>query len=234
MDSILIVGASDGRTKSLAQALINQLPRVEVVELLETPEDLGKYQLVISLLESVDDYLSIARQSDIKSVPCVQVRTQDFHVDTGDLDDVWESPLIDQKSHLVLLDFPMLIVELFDEVVAEIAQAGTRELDDSSFFNVVTSDDVTRVIVAVSSQILAGSDNWGRYTYASGGKLTWHRLCAFLVELSAKGESAKLIAGAGLGIDRSLNGKPLWFDFAIKPRPWRVGVADLWRQYRQQ
>ena len=231
-ERIYIVSPPDDVREELIASIHYLMPRLECVEI-EHPitEPLADAELVLSFDTKVEHFLALCRHADLSNVGVVQVRMQSFELDNDEFDDVWESPLLDEGARVMLLDFPMLAVRLFPDVQKEIDHAGERELDDSSFFNIVTVPDLSRVTASVIAQLVSGCENWGRYTYATGGKVTWHRLVAFLCDDTQEDTTSKLVAGAGIGLDRSLDGEPLKCAFGIKPKPWRVGLLDRWRAF---
>jgi len=230
-EKILILSPPVEARDELLASLNYLLPRLECVEASLPVDSLDGVSLIISFDTNVELFLGLCRQADLLNIGVVQVRLQSFGLDNDEFDDVWESPLLDPASRVMLLDFPMLAVRLFPDVLNEVNAAGTRELDDSSFFNVVTVPDLARVCGSVTAQLLSGCENWGRYTYATGGKVTWHRFTAFLCDDTHEAVTDQLVAGAGLGLDRSLDGEALKFDFGIKPKPWRVGLLERWRAF---
>jgi hypothetical protein len=230
-ERIYIVSPPPEAREALLVSISSLLPRIECIEVEHPVESLDGAQLVISFGAQVEDFLALCRQADLQNVGVIQARLQSFSLDNSEFDDVWESPLLDDTARVMLLDFPMLAVRLFPDVMHEIELAGTRELDDSSFFNIVTVPDLSRVCASVIAQLLSGGENWGRYTYASGGKVTWHRLTAYLCDDHSAETTDQLVAGAGIGVDRTLDGSALKFAFGIKPKPWRVGLLDRWRAF---
>jgi len=229
VETVLIVGDADSPVSEFKAALSELAPQVECIEV--SAEDAAKKDcsLVVSFANCVEDFLVLSRQLEFLQVPFLQVRYQDFGA-TNDADqDLWNSPLMDEQAKVVLLNMPVAVGSLISEVKKEFA-LDEVELDDSSTFNVVLPDDVARVVSSVAIQILSGANNWGEYAYATGGKLTWYRLCSFLLEQTEE-TSVELLAGTGLGIDRALDGEELKHAFGIKPHGWRVGLPEYWESF---
>lgn len=230
-ESLYIVGESPYDRTVLTDALHYLLPRVEVKWLKAVPESAEGSTLILSFLDDVDKFLGLQRVAEMTDVAMIQVRFQSFLVGDDAADDIWEAPLLNEEAKVTLLDLPFLSASIFHEVERELERAGEHELDDSSFFNIVQTQDASRVIASVVAQTLSGANNWGRYTYATGGKVTWHRLVAFLGESLDDDRVADLVAGSGLGLERTLDGESLKHAFGIQPRPWRTGLVDAWREY---
>jgi len=229
VETVLVVGDVDSPVSEFKAALSELAPQVECVEVTADEATKRDCSLVVSFTKSVEQFLLLSRQLEFQQTPFIQVRYQDFGA-TNDVDqDLWNSPLMDEQSKVILLNMPVSFASLVEEIKSEFA-LDEVELDDSSTFNVILPDDVARVVSSVSIQTLSGANNWGEFAYASGGKLTWFRLCTFLLD-NTSDMTVKLQPGAGLGIDRSLNGEELKHAFGIKPRGWRVGLAEHWQSY---
>ncbi len=230
LESVVIFGAKPSIKASLERQLQELAPHVEIRLLNSITTDLDSASLVVSLTEDVGDFLELARMLELSQTPLIQGRFQSFEAFDDPDDDVWRSPLMDKQHKVILIEFPVSVTTLFTEVKRELASNTVSELDDSSMFSTITPNDAARVVASVAIQTLAGAKNWGQFQYSTGGKLTWYRFCVFLGE-TIPDANENLMAGTGLGIDRSLNGDDLKHAFGIKARGWRVDVQALWEAF---
>jgi len=149
----------------------------------------------------------------------------------------------------VLLRFGWLLDESLggyvDRLLRQVEQGGEIPTADDRRGSPTTVDDAARVLLAIIKQLDCGAPLWGTYHY--GGHEASTALALYQAILDEAKVFRPTLSAKLLGIPHELCAdnqkepqhavlacKKILTTFGIKPRAWRVGLADVLERYFKQ